>query len=100
MNQSQYTSLIERNGCVCKLANLKQISTQLVNAIERSDSGMPTALVVAKLIAVGTSRGLILLFDALQALKLYITTEFKDAISALSFNNKCDRLLVGNATGM
>lgn len=100
MNHSQYTSLMERNGCVCKLANLKQISTQLVNAIERSDSGMPTAMAVAKLIAVGTSRGLILLFDALQTLKLYITTEFREAVSALSFNNKCDRLLVGNATGM
>jgi hypothetical protein len=91
---------MEKNGCVCKLAVLKQISAQLVNAVERSDSGLPTALAVAQLIAVGTSRGLILLFDSLQALKLYITTEFKDAISALSFNNKCDRLLAGNAAGL
>lgn len=47
----------------------------------------------------GTSRGLVLLFDSQQILKLYITTEYKDAISALSLNNKCDRLLIGNALG-
>ena len=93
------SSLIEKNGSVCKQACLKQISTQLVNAIERSDSGLPTALAVSQLIAIGTSRGLVLLFDSCQVLKLYITTEFKDAITALSFNNKCDRLLVGNAMG-
>ena len=97
--QSQETGLFEKNGIVCKQSSLKQISAQLVNAIERSDAGLPTALAVDQLIAVGTSRGLVLLFDSLQALKLYLTTDHKDAISALSFNTKCDRLLVGNALG-
>jgi len=92
--------LTERNGIVCKQAMLKQISNQVVVAIERSDAGLPTVLAVGvNTIAVGTSRGLVLIFDSLQALKLYITNDYKDAITALSLNNKCDRLLVGNALG-
>jgi hypothetical protein len=94
------SSLTERNGIVCKQALLKQISNQVIVAIERSESGLPTVLAVGmNTIAVGTSRGLVLLFDSLQVLKLYITTEYKDAITAISLNNKCDRLLVGNALG-
>ena len=92
-------SLFEKNGTVCKQSTLKQISAQLVNAMERSEAGLPTVLTIDKLIAVGTSRGLVLLFDSLQVLKLYITTEYKDAVSALSLNNRCDRLLMGNALG-
>lgn len=92
--------LTERNGIVVKQAILKQISNQVVVAIERSDAGLPTVLAIGvNTIAVGTSRGLVLIFDSLQALKLYITNDFKDAITALSLNNKCDRLLVGNALG-
>jgi hypothetical protein len=92
--------LTERNGIVCKQAMLKQISNQVVVAIERSDAGLPTVLAIGvNTISVGTSRGLVLIFDSLQALKLYITNDYKDAITAISLNNKCDRLLVGNALG-
>ena len=98
-NHVTYSALTEKNGIVCKQTQLKQISTQLLTAIERSDSGLATCLTVGQLIAVGTSRGLILLFDVLQILKLYITTDFKEAICALSLNNSCDRLLAGNAVG-
>ena len=94
------SNLIEQNGIVCKQASLKQISSQLISAIERADAGLPTCLAVSQLVAVGTSRGLVLIFDSNQILKLYLTSEHKDAISALSFNNKCDRLLAGNATGI
>lgn len=83
----QYQTLSDKNGIVCKQAPLKQISAQLIVAIDRSDAGLPTALAVAQLFAVGTSRGLILLFDSQQILKLYITTEYKDAITALALNN-------------
>ena len=99
IGHAQYSNLIEKNGIVCKQSQMKQISSQLITAIERSDAGLPTVLAVSQLIAIGTSRGLILLFDANQALRLYITTEYKDAISALSLNNNCDRLLVGNSLG-
>jgi hypothetical protein len=99
IGHAQYSHLIEKNGLVCRQAQMKQISSQLIAAIERSDAGLPTVIAISQLIAIGTSRGLVLLFDANQALKLYITTEYKDAISALSLNNTCDRLLVGNSQG-
>lgn len=88
--QQQSVALTDKNGIVCKQAALKQISAQLVSAIERSDAGLPTTLAVGQLFAVGTSRGLILLFDAQQILKLYITTENKEAITALGLNNRWD----------
>ena len=67
-----YSNLTEKNGIVCKQASLKMISSQLVNAIERSAAGLPTVLAIAQLIAIGTSRGLILLFDSLQV-NLYLS---------------------------
>ena len=93
-------SLLEKNGIVCKQTYLKQVSSQLKTAIDRSDAGLPTALEISSLMAIGTSRGLVLLFDLNQVLKLYITSESKDAISALSLNNACDRLLVGDSSGL
>lgn len=80
-------NLYERNGIVCKQAQLKQISSQLTVAVDRSEAGIPTSLAVSKIFAVGTSRGLILIFDSQQILKLYITTDDKDAITALALNN-------------
>lgn len=80
-------NLYERYGIVCKQAQLKQISSQLTVAVDRSDAGIPTSLAVSKLFAVGTSRGLILIFDSQQILKLYITTDDKDAITSLALNN-------------
>lgn len=86
----QNPNLSEKNGIVCKQSSLKQISAQLMVAIDRSDAGLPTTLAVAQLFVVGTSRGLVLLFDSQQILKLYITTENKDAITALTLNNKLE----------
>lgn len=86
-------SLADKNGIVCKQAPLKQLSGQLISAIERADAGLPTAIAVAQLFAVGTSRGLILLFDSQQILKLYITTDHKDAITALALNNRFHNFL-------
>jgi hypothetical protein len=88
LSNTQYQSLSDKNGIVCKQASLKKISAQLLVAIERSDAGLPTVLAVSQLFAVGTSRGLILLFDSEQILKLYITTDHKDAITALALNNR------------
>lgn len=91
---------VNLHGIICKQIELKQISNQLMNAIDRADAGMPTCITICQLIAIGTSRGLVLIFDSLQILKLYLQTDSKDALSALGFNNDSTRLLVGNATGM
>lgn len=91
------------NSNVCKQTVLKQLSNQLNVAIEHenSNTGMTTSLCISQLyIAVGTSRGLILVFDLNQILKFSLkTSDTMDSISALSFNNPSDRLLVGSVRG-
>ena len=91
------------NGNACKQIELEKISKQLLAAINRSDSGRPTALTVAAFVVVGTSRGFIFMFDAHEALKLYISPDdlqCNEAITCLSLNKTCERLLVGNAFGL
>ena len=91
------------NSNVCKVNHLKLISSQLNDAIERenSNTGMATSLCSSEeYIAIGTSRGLILIFDLNQILKFSLkTSDTMDTISALSFNNTSTRLLVGNTRG-
>jgi hypothetical protein len=91
------------NSNVCKEIFLKFISSQLNDAIERenSNTGMATSLCTSQdYIAIGTSRGKILIFDLNQILKFSLkTSDTMDSISALSFNNTSTRLLVGNIRG-
>ncbi|XP_013857088.1 vacuolar protein sorting-associated protein 8 homolog [Austrofundulus limnaeus] len=93
------------HGSVLRLSLLKGISAQIVAAADKVDAGLPTAITMAGVIAVGTSHGLALVFgkDTNQALRLCLgnkTTgaEF-GAISALSINHDCSRLLCGFAKG-
>lgn len=96
--QQQQSNL---NSNICKQTHLKQISSQLCDAIERSNAGLPTSIAISQLLlAVGTSRGLILIFDLRQAIKFYLKTDkYADAVSALSFNNTSTRILVGTVKG-
>ncbi|XP_070609198.1 vacuolar protein sorting-associated protein 8 homolog [Erythrolamprus reginae] len=91
------------HGSVIRLSLLKGISTQIVSAAAKVDAGLPTAIAASSLIAVGTSHGLALIFDPNQALRLCLgnTTVGAQygAISALSINNDCSRLLCGFAKG-
>ena len=91
------------NSNVCKQIILKQLSNQLNNAIERANNntGLATSVCVSQFyVAIGTSRGLVLIFDLNQILKFSLkTSDTMDAISALTFNNTSTRLLVGNVRG-
>ncbi|XP_014846587.1 PREDICTED: vacuolar protein sorting-associated protein 8 homolog isoform X2 [Poecilia mexicana] len=91
------------HGSVLRLSLLKGISAQIVAAADKVDAGLPTAIAMSGVIAVGTSHGLALVFDTNQALRLCLgnkTTgaEF-GAVSALSINHDCSRLLCGFAKG-
>ncbi|KAM9365398.1 vacuolar protein sorting-associated protein 8 homolog isoform 2-T2 [Pholidichthys leucotaenia] len=91
------------HGSVLRHSLLKGISAQIVSAADKVDAGLPTAITVSGVIAVGTSHGLALVFDTNQALRLCLgnkTTgaEF-GAVSALSINDDCTRLLCGFAKG-
>uniref|UniRef100_A0A2K5PB73 Vacuolar protein sorting-associated protein 8 homolog n=1 Tax=Cebus imitator TaxID=2715852 RepID=A0A2K5PB73_CEBIM len=91
------------HGSVMRHSLLKGISAQIVSAADKVDAGLPTAIAVSSLIAVGTSHGLALIFDQNQALRLCLGSTNVGgqygAISALSINNDCSRLLCGFAKG-
>ncbi|XP_058151470.1 vacuolar protein sorting-associated protein 8 homolog isoform X2 [Dasypus novemcinctus] len=91
------------HGSVMRHSLLKGISAQIVSAADKVDAGLPTAIAVSSLIAVGTSHGLALIFDQNQALRLCLGSTTVGgqygAISALSINNDCSRLLCGFAKG-
>ncbi|XP_056147322.1 vacuolar protein sorting-associated protein 8 homolog isoform X2 [Lampris incognitus] len=91
------------HGSVLRHSLLKGISAQIVSAADKVDAGLPTAITVSGVIAVGTSHGLALVFDNSQALRLCLGStatgaEF-GAVSALSINQDCSRLLCGFAKG-
>uniref|UniRef100_A0A8C0MR92 Vacuolar protein sorting-associated protein 8 homolog n=1 Tax=Canis lupus familiaris TaxID=9615 RepID=A0A8C0MR92_CANLF len=92
------------HGSVMRHSLLKGISAQIVSAADKVDAGLPTAIAVSSLIAVGTSHGLALIFGKQnQALRLCLGSTSVGgqygAISALSINNDCSRLLCGFAKG-
>uniref|UniRef100_A0AAY4B0D7 RING-type domain-containing protein n=1 Tax=Denticeps clupeoides TaxID=299321 RepID=A0AAY4B0D7_9TELE len=80
------------HGSVLRHSILKGISAQIVSAAT-----------VSNVIAVGTSHGLALVFDHNQALRLCLGTTATGAeygaVSALSINHDCTRLLCGFAKG-
>ncbi|XP_048361839.1 vacuolar protein sorting-associated protein 8 homolog isoform X2 [Sphaerodactylus townsendi] len=93
------------HGSVIRLSLLKGISAQIASAAAKVDAGLPTAIAASSLIAVGTSHGLALIFgkDPNQALRLCLGSTAVGAqygaISALSINKDCSRLLCGFAKG-
>ncbi|XP_062303689.1 vacuolar protein sorting-associated protein 8 homolog isoform X2 [Osmerus eperlanus] len=91
------------HGSVLRHSILKGISAQIVSAADRVDAGLPTAIAVSGVIVVGTSHGLALVFDLNQALRLCLgstaTGAEYGAVSALSINHDCTRLLCGFAKG-
>ncbi|XP_068082015.1 vacuolar protein sorting-associated protein 8 homolog isoform X2 [Anabrus simplex] len=91
----------QRMGSILRLVILKGISAQLTSACDRVNAGLPTATAATMMIAVGTSHGLVLLFDASQTLRwcLGATDQDQGSVSSLSFNHDCTRLLAGYARG-
>uniref|UniRef100_A0A673FUA0 Vacuolar protein sorting-associated protein 8 homolog n=1 Tax=Sinocyclocheilus rhinocerous TaxID=307959 RepID=A0A673FUA0_9TELE len=92
------------HGSVLRRNVLKGISAQIVSAADKVDAGLPTAVTVSNVIAVGTSHGLALVFGKHnQALRLCLGTTATGAeygaVSALSINHDCTRLLCGFAKG-
>ncbi|XP_055358754.1 vacuolar protein sorting-associated protein 8 homolog isoform X2 [Betta splendens] len=91
------------HGSVLRHNLLKGISAQIVSAADKVDAGLPTAITMSGVIAVGTSHGLALVFDTNQALRLCLGTKMTGAefgaVSAISINQDCSRLLCGFAKG-
>uniref|UniRef100_A0A8C9ADV3 Vacuolar protein sorting-associated protein 8 homolog n=1 Tax=Prolemur simus TaxID=1328070 RepID=A0A8C9ADV3_PROSS len=91
------------HGSVMRHSLLKGISAQIVSAAVSILYFPPSFITLSSLIAVGTSHGLALIFDQNQALRLCLGNTSVGgqygAISALSINNDCSRLLCGFAKG-
>uniref|UniRef100_A0A8C3LXG7 Vacuolar protein sorting-associated protein 8 homolog n=1 Tax=Chrysolophus pictus TaxID=9089 RepID=A0A8C3LXG7_CHRPC len=91
------------HGSVIRLSLLKGISAQIVSAAVTLSLSPWLFQAASNLIAVGTSHGLALIFDQNQALRLCLGSTAVGAqygaISALSINNDCSRLLCGFAKG-
>ncbi|KAK2188197.1 hypothetical protein NP493_140g01014 [Ridgeia piscesae] len=89
------------HGSVLRQVVLRSISAQITSAAERVDAGKPTALCVSSLVAVGSSHGLVLIFDSSQVMKWCLESKREDfgAVSAMCFNRDSTRLLVGFANG-
>uniref|UniRef100_A0A2K6FGB6 Vacuolar protein sorting-associated protein 8 homolog n=1 Tax=Propithecus coquereli TaxID=379532 RepID=A0A2K6FGB6_PROCO len=91
------------HGSVMRHSLLKGISAQIVSAAVSILYFPPSFITLSSLIAVGTSHGLALIFDQNQALRLCLGSTSVGgqygAISALSINNDCSRLLCGFAKG-
>jgi len=57
------------HGIVLRHFELEDASSQLQSAADRIAAGLPAAVAVGSLLAVGTSRGVVLVFDAQQTLR-------------------------------
>ncbi|XP_021918193.1 LOW QUALITY PROTEIN: vacuolar protein sorting-associated protein 8 homolog [Zootermopsis nevadensis] len=95
------TEASHRTGSILRHVILKGISTQLTSASERVNAGLPTAMAATTMIAVGTSHGLVLVFDSAQTLRWCLgeTAQDQGSVASLSFNHDCTRLLAGFARG-
>ncbi|XP_033098290.1 vacuolar protein sorting-associated protein 8 homolog [Anneissia japonica] len=93
----------EAHGSVLRHVMLRGMSSQVVSAADRVDAGKPTSMAVSKFISIGTSHGLILVFDPKQVLKWCLGSKAVGAqygaVTALSINMDCSRLLAGFAKG-
>ena len=92
------------NGSVLRHVILKKISAQMVDACVRRDAGLPTSMAASLLVAIGTSHGLVLLFEPRdQALKFILGSTSDGAkygaVTALGINIDSTRLLCGYAKG-
>ncbi|XP_005184957.2 vacuolar protein sorting-associated protein 8 homolog [Musca domestica] len=89
-------------GSIMRYAMLQGVSTQLTSASDRIGAGMASSCAVCNhYYAVGTSHGHILNFDATQTLRwAHQDKNGQGAVSSLSFNPECNRLLAGFARGL
>jgi hypothetical protein len=87
---------------VMKLDILSGISSQLASDTTRHDAGLPTCIVVqGKFIAVGTSHGLIMVFDHFNALKIILgSASFEHGpVCSLDMTVNSEWLVAGYQTG-
>ncbi|KAI9784824.1 MAG: Vacuolar protein sorting-associated protein 8 [Geoglossum umbratile] len=86
---------------VVRWTKLQKITGQAFSEVGKRNFGRPTCVSLSNSIAVGTSKGIILVFDFNQNLKSIIGpgTKESDAITALATSADCSTLAGGHANG-
>ncbi|CAL8101722.1 unnamed protein product [Orchesella dallaii] len=83
---------------------LKGMTSHINTVSDNVDAGTATAVAIGSLIAVGTSHGYILIFDAMQSFKWCLgdanSREAGGSVSSLAVSGNGSRLLVGYAKGL
>ncbi|XP_065646918.1 vacuolar protein sorting-associated protein 8 homolog [Hydra vulgaris] len=92
------------HGSILRHVMLKKISSQMTDACDRRDAGLPSSIAVSNIIAVGMSHGLVLVFDPSDQAMKYVLGSNADglnygAVTSLGINVECTRLLCGYARG-
>eukprot|EP00557_Chaetoceros_sp_GSL56_P012850 CAMPEP_0176481546 /NCGR_PEP_ID=MMETSP0200_2-20121128/2883_1 /TAXON_ID=947934 /ORGANISM="Chaetoceros sp., Strain GSL56" /LENGTH=1954 /DNA_ID=CAMNT_0017877769 /DNA_START=49 /DNA_END=5913 /DNA_ORIENTATION=+ len=101
-----------------ELKNLQKISSELQNSIQNKDIGLPTALCISsKFIAVGTQRGVVLVFDLFEELRQELglgrglndnestvansatTMDNYGSVSSIDISSNGENLVAGYTTG-
>ncbi|VVC24543.1 Hypothetical protein CINCED_3A007231 [Cinara cedri] len=86
-------------GRILRHTILKPVSNQMHSFCDRFHAGKPSAIKFSLLIAIGTSKGFIILFNSSQTFLWYHEAVDCGAVSAIDFNHDCSRLLVGYING-
>ena len=68
MSDATQSAPYSRHGSVLRHVTLKSVSAQIVSAADRIDAGTPSCFVISSLVAVGTTRGVVMVFDPQQVL--------------------------------
>jgi WD40 repeat protein len=101
-----------------ELKNMQKISSELQNSIQNKDVGLPTALCISsKFIAVGTQRGVVLVFDLFEELRQELglgrglndnestfansiaTFDNHGSVSSIDISSNGENLVAGYTTG-
>ena len=100
---SEGTETAEAPWDVVRWTKLKKITNQAFSEAGKRNFGRPTCLAVSALIAIGTSRGLVLGFDYHQTLKVIIGQGTKatecGSVTALAIAADYSTIAVGHANG-
>jgi len=91
------------HGSVLSVDRMSVLSESLTSNIDQINAGLPTVMALSTLIAVGTSRGIVMIFDSNQKLKTCLGStsvgQKFGGVSAVCFNTDSTRLLAGYSKG-
>eukprot|EP00053_Salpingoeca_punica_P019812 m.202930 g.202930 ORF g.202930 m.202930 type:complete len:1369 (+) comp17729_c0_seq1:162-4268(+) len=92
---------LKKHGRVLRMSALNRVSQHLRSESTRGNAGFPTALAVRGVAAIGTSRGVVLVYDNTERplLILSSTGVALGAVVSIDINRECTRMVCGYESG-